>query len=55
MKRVLLSLVLFLISIPGLHVLRATQEVAYQGKPGARDSTGAEAFGTTHFLQWQYY
>ena len=33
MKRVLLSLVLFLISIPGLHVLRATQEVAFQGKP----------------------
>jgi len=33
MKRVLLSLVLFLISIPGLQVLRATQEVAYQGKP----------------------
>ena len=33
MKRVLLSLVLFLISIPGLQVLRATKEVAYQGKP----------------------
>jgi len=33
MKGVLLSLVLFLISIPGLQVLRATQEVAHQGKP----------------------
>ena len=33
MKRVLLSLVLFLIGSPGLQVLRATQEVAYQGKP----------------------
>ena len=33
MKRVLLSLVLFLISIPGLQVLRATQEATYQGKP----------------------
>jgi hypothetical protein len=33
MKRVLLSLVLFLISIPGLQVPRATQEAAYQGKP----------------------
>jgi hypothetical protein len=33
MKRVMLSLVLFLISMPGLQVLRATQEVAHQGKP----------------------
>ncbi|HZI86402.1 MAG TPA: protease complex subunit PrcB family protein [Pyrinomonadaceae bacterium] len=33
MKRVQLSLMLFLISIPGLQVRRATQEVAYQGKP----------------------
>lgn len=33
MKRVVLSLVLFLISIPDLQVLRATQEVAYPGKP----------------------
>lgn len=32
MKRILLSLVLFLISIPGLQVLRATQ-IAHQGKP----------------------
>ena len=34
MKRALLSLfVVVLIGIPGLQVLRATQEVAYQGKP----------------------
>ena len=33
MKHVVLSLVVLLISIPGLHALRATQEVAYQGKP----------------------
>jgi hypothetical protein len=33
MKRALLCLVLFLIGTPGLPVLRAMQEVAYQGKP----------------------
>jgi hypothetical protein len=33
MKHLLLFLVLLLISIPGLQGLRATQEVAYQGKP----------------------
>ncbi len=33
MKRGLFSLVVFLIGIPGLQVLRAAQEVAYQGKP----------------------
>lgn len=33
MKRALLSLVLFLIGVPGLQVPRATQEAANQGKP----------------------
>lgn len=56
MKRVLVSLVLFLISIPGLQVLRATQEATYQGKPvpitpmGPKRSGPRTSFGGSIFV-----